>query len=364
MELSLLFFNGEWSHDDPDPYRLFRDSAGWADENGFHSVWMPERHFATFGGLYPNPSVTAASLAFSTKRIGIRAGSIVAPFWDPIRVAEDWALIDNLSHGRAGVSFASGWHVNDFCLAPAKYETRRDVTIEHINTVRALWDGEAICRKNGVGKDTTVQISPLPRSGRKIPIWLTATSDASIETAAQLGLNLLLSIHHQKIGSRGMARLEPRIRKYRSGFAERLSGRKGWVTLLVHTLVCEQQDLDRIGKPAYAKYLETNLELQAQTRNLAGLAGDNQKFIIDNAVERMVSDAGLIGTVEHCRQQLRRFRDAGVDEVACLIDFGAPYEMVMDGLRLIKDNLMDMADGFGRVVNEIESPLRSPARVV
>ena len=93
--------------------------------------------------------------------------------------------------------------------------------------------------------------------------------------------------------------------------------------------------------------------MQAQTRNLAGLSGDNQKFIIDNAVERMMSDAGLIGTVEHCRQQLGRFRDAGVDEVACLIDFGAPYEMVMDGLRIIKDHLMDRADGFGRVANSV-----------
>jgi len=54
----------------------------------------------------------------------------------------------------------------------------------------------------------------------------------------------------------------------------------------------------------------------------------------------MVHDAGLIGTVEHCRRQLRRFQDAGVDEVACLVDFGAPYEAVMNGLTLMKENFV------------------------
>jgi natural product biosynthesis luciferase-like monooxygenase protein len=348
MELSLLFFNGAWDGADPEPYRLFHDAIQWADRHAFHSVWMPERHFATFGGLFPNPAVTAASVAFTTKRIGLRAGSVVAPFWDPIRIAEDWALVDNLSRGRAGVSFASGWHVNDFCLAPGHYERRREITLAHIDTVRSLWRGDTVRRTNGSGEDTEIRILPRPPAGHEIPIWLTATSDASIDAAAEHGLNLLLSIHHQKIGQRGMGRLEPRIERYRAGMARRTCkrgcpDRRGWVTLLVHTLVCDPGDLEDIGKPAYARYLETNLDLQAQTRDLSGLSPADRAFLIDTAVERMMHDAGLIGTVEHAREQICRFRRAGVDEVACLIDFGAPYDAVMNGLGLMADRLMDAA---------------------
>ena len=59
-----------------------------------------------FGGLYPNPSVAGAALAAITERVDIRAGSCVLPLHDPIRVAEEWSLVDNLSNGRVGISFA------------------------------------------------------------------------------------------------------------------------------------------------------------------------------------------------------------------------------------------------------------------
>ena len=84
-----------------DGYRLLLEGARFADRNGFEAVWTPERHFHAFGGLYPNPSVTGAALAAITENVGIRAGSVVLPLHSPIRVAEEWAVVDNLSR-RAG----------------------------------------------------------------------------------------------------------------------------------------------------------------------------------------------------------------------------------------------------------------------
>ena len=70
--------------------------------NGFKAVWTPERHFHAFGGLYPNPAVTSAAVAAITTRVRVRAGSVVLPLHNPIRVAEEWAVVDNLSQGRVG----------------------------------------------------------------------------------------------------------------------------------------------------------------------------------------------------------------------------------------------------------------------
>src|SRR5262249_197425 len=64
-------------------YSLLLDGARFADERGFHAVWTPERHFHAFGGLYPNPSVTGAAVAAVTRRVGVRAGSVVLPLHDP-----------------------------------------------------------------------------------------------------------------------------------------------------------------------------------------------------------------------------------------------------------------------------------------
>ena len=87
-----------------DRYRLLLEGAKFADREGFTAVWTPERHFHAFGGLYPNPSVASAAIAALTTRVQIRAGSVVLPLHHPARVAEEWALVDNLSQGRVGIS--------------------------------------------------------------------------------------------------------------------------------------------------------------------------------------------------------------------------------------------------------------------
>src|ERR1700745_2102061 len=152
VDLSLFYFADD-SAADGDRYRLMLEGARFADANDFTAVWTPERHFHPFGGLYPNPSVTSAAIAAVTERVGIRAGSVVLPLHNAIRCAEEWSVVDNLSNGRVGLSFASGWHVNDFALAPDNYADRKDVTFRGIETIKKLWRGESITVKNGNGKE-------------------------------------------------------------------------------------------------------------------------------------------------------------------------------------------------------------------
>jgi natural product biosynthesis luciferase-like monooxygenase protein len=94
------------------------EGARFADQNGFVAVYTPERHFHAFGGPYPNPSVSGAAVAAVTKNISVRAGSCVLPLHHPARVAEEWAMIDNLTAGRVGLAIASGWQPDDFVLRP------------------------------------------------------------------------------------------------------------------------------------------------------------------------------------------------------------------------------------------------------
>src|SRR5260370_2741361 len=121
MDFSLFYFASADGGECDDKYRLLVEGAKFADTHGFSAVWTAERHYHEFGGLYPNPAVTSAALATVTERIQIRAGSVVLPLHDPLLVAEEWAVVDNLSHGRVAISFASGWHANDFLIAPETY---------------------------------------------------------------------------------------------------------------------------------------------------------------------------------------------------------------------------------------------------
>ena len=173
IDLSLFYFSSDESNHSGDKYTLLLEGAKFADANGLSAVWTPERHFHSFGGLYPNPSVTAAALAAVTDRVGIRAGSCVLPLHSPIRVAEEWALVDNLSRGRVGVSFASGWQPQDFVLRPECFDSRQSILFEQIEVVQRLWRGEKVLFKDGRGGDVDIATMPRPVQS-ELPVWITA----------------------------------------------------------------------------------------------------------------------------------------------------------------------------------------------
>src|ERR1700746_1249560 len=130
--------------------------------HGFRAVWVPERHFDPFGGIFPNPALMCAALAMITERIELRAGSLVSPLHAPLRIAEDWAVLDHLSNGRTAISFGSGWNVNDFVFYPERYENRRKIMYEQIETVRSLWHGSTVQRTNSYAKELDLHTYPAP----------------------------------------------------------------------------------------------------------------------------------------------------------------------------------------------------------
>ncbi|MBV9020296.1 MAG: LLM class flavin-dependent oxidoreductase, partial [Ktedonobacteraceae bacterium] len=176
MQFGLIFFSSNEAPLGADKYRLVIESTRFADAHGFSSVWIPERHFTKDGWLYPNPAVLQAALARETKRIALRAGSVVMPLHNPIRVAEEWAMVDNLSGGRVGISFASGWHPNDFAFFPDNYSRRGEEMYRGIQMVQKLWRGESIQVQGGDGKLIEIRTYPTPVQ-TELPIWITAAGN-------------------------------------------------------------------------------------------------------------------------------------------------------------------------------------------
>jgi malonyl CoA-acyl carrier protein transacylase/acyl carrier protein len=106
MKLSVFFFSGNAEAQPDDRYKMVIHAAEFADENGFDAIWIPERHFNKFGGLYPNLAVLGATIAARTQHIHMRGGSAVAPLHHPVRIAEEWATLDNISRGRVAFRLA------------------------------------------------------------------------------------------------------------------------------------------------------------------------------------------------------------------------------------------------------------------
>src|SRR5436309_14873877 len=109
MDFGIMFFANQSRHSISNTYHLLVEAAKFADAHNFCCIWTPERHFDEFGGIFPNPSILSAALAMITSKIQLRAGSLISPLHDVVRIAEEWSVVDNLSNGRIAISFGSGW---------------------------------------------------------------------------------------------------------------------------------------------------------------------------------------------------------------------------------------------------------------
>ena len=338
MEFGLFYFasdEGEHAQEaGRDRYRILLDGARYADEHEFSAVWTPERHFHTFGGLYPDPAITSAAVAVITERVHIRAGSCVLPLNDPVRVAEAWSLVDNLSNGRVGVSFASGWQPEDFVFAPQQYHERHDVMFRGIETVRRLWRGETISLPGGHGREVTFGTRPRPVQP-ELPIWVTAGGTPGTFTrAGEVGANLLTHLLGQSIEE-----LRDKIRLYREAWREHGHGPgDGHVTLMLHTFVGEDEDGVRAEvRGPLTRYLRGSVSLFTPFAATLGLDVNNLTeadvdALAEHAFIRYYETSGLFGTPTSCLETVERLRVIGVDELACLIDFGIPSRTVLEHL--------------------------------
>ena len=358
MDFGLFYFAAEQGGSS-DPYKLMIEGAKFADAHDFTAVWTPERHFHEFGGLYPNPAVTTAALATITKRVALRAGSVVLPLHSPIRVAEDWAVVDQLSGGRVALSFASGWHANDFALMPQNFARRREILDESADTVKRLWRGETIQTPNGNGDMISLRTLPRPIQAQP-PIWI--ASAGSIETfkhAGEMGWNVLTNMLGQDL-----ADLTTKFAAYRKAWDDAGHPGRGVVTVMLHTYVCEDTEkARRLARKPFCDYLTSAYDLikvapsmfpafkqpSVEAGKAAGhfdasaFTAEDLEALLDYAFDRYFETAGLFGTPERALGMIEQLKSIGANEVACLIDFGLASEDVLDGLNHL-DRLRRLAN--------------------
>ncbi len=341
IDFGLMFFAARDESSSGERYDLVLEAARFADREGFTSIWVPERHFTAMGSLYPNPSVLHAALARETRHVRLMAGSVVVPLHNPVRIAEEWAVVDNLSGGRVGMSFASGWNPHDFVLAPGRFAERHRLLYEGIAQLRKLWRGEPFEHGDDTGKVSKLRTYPTPIQP-ELPVWITAArSPQSFEQAGALGANLLTHLLDQDIDALAAQVARYRAARERAG----LDPATGRVTVMCHTFIGrDRETVDRLTRKPFCDYLKTNIGLfadlarsRSRDADLSTLPPGEIDEFVNFLYDRFVGTRALIGTVESCRDMVVRLEAAGVDEIACLLDFGPPSREVFESLPALLD---------------------------
>jgi natural product biosynthesis luciferase-like monooxygenase protein len=334
MDFSLFYFSSNENEFTSNKYKLVIEGAKYADKNGFTAIWTPERHFHAFGGLYPNPSVLTSAIAMVTKNIRLRAGSVVLPLHHPVRVAEEWAVVDNLSDGRVDIAFARGWNPNDFIFAPERFDKSKELLFSGIETVKKLWRGEKIIASNGVGKDIEIKIYPLPKQP-ELQTWVTCSGGKERFTeAGACGSNVLTALLFQSTEE-----LAEKIQAYRKSLEEHgFDPEMGKVTLMQHTFI--GPDIETVRSKVrgpFIEYLKNSYDLwKGESQALEKLSETEREKMLDYSFERYFHTSALFGTPESCAHVVEQFKVIGVNEIACLIDFGIEQEEVLTHLYFLK----------------------------
>jgi len=371
-----LFYFSSAGGDGEDTYRLLLDGARFADARGFEAVWTPERHFHAFGGVYPNPSVTGAAVAAVTHRVRVRAGSVVLPLHHPARVAEEWAVVDHLSHGRVDIAFASGWQPNDFVLRPEAYADFKSVMMRNIDTVRRLWRGETVAFPGVTGRPVEVRTLPRPVQ-KELPGWLTvAGNPESYRQAGQMGLNVLTHLLGQSVEE-----LSAKLALYRQAWREAGHPGDGRVTLMLHTFVgTDEAAVKATVRGPLRAYLASAVDLVSKyawsfpalkrrpgddakggVLDLEALSAEEREGVLDYGFERYYETSGLFGTPESSLSRVDQLAAIGVDEIACLIDFGVPTDQTLEHLEHL-DRLRRMVQASRDAAAEQHSLMALVAR--
>ncbi len=361
VDFSLFYFSSAGSEASGDLYELVTEGAKFADSHGFKAVWTPERHFHDFGGLFPNPSVLGAALASITRNVRIRAGSCVLPLHTPIRVAEEWAVVDNLSGGRVDLGVASGWQPNDFAIRPESYADSKKVTVEQLEVVRRLWRGESV---DFPGPTGDVRVRTLPRPiQQELPVWITTAGNPETwEQAARLGAGVLTHLVGQTL-----VELGEKIERYRAVWRQCGHPGEGTVTLMLHTYVGDDDEAVRATvREPMKDYLRSAMSLVKEAawyfptfqrmREQSGRSLDEifdsvteeeTDALLDFAFDRYFESSGLFGTPERCIERVQALAELGVDEIACLIDFGVAGDDVLAHLPHLDRVRLECARGAG-----------------
>lgn len=334
LEFSMFYFASDENHLQ-DKYQLLKEGATFADKNGFSAVWVPERHFHSFGGQFPNPAVAGAAVAALTENIEIRSGSVVLPLHHPMRVAEEWSMVDNLSNGRAALSIASGWHFNDFSLAPENFEDRHQIMRDNIQTLKRLWAGEQIECIDGKGNRVTNRIYPSPVR-KSLPIWITAAANPeTFKYAGEIGANVLTHLLGQSL-----TELQDKVTIYREALQKHgFDPAKGKVTLMLHTYIAanENEAMQVVEKP-FKDYLRNSLNLLLPVAREQGLdSEDDLEAVVEAGFQRYARTSALFGTPQSCLALVEQVVQCDIDEIACLIDFGVAPSDVSEGFEFLNE---------------------------
>ncbi|MEM7406311.1 MAG: LLM class flavin-dependent oxidoreductase [Pseudomonadota bacterium] len=171
------------------------------EHSGYDAVWLAEHHFSTYS-VCPSIHMMGTHIAAKTKRLRIGMGVSLTPFYHPLRLAEEVALLDVLSDGRVNWGAGRGFDANEYRVFGIEREDSYPKFREHLDVVLKAWTEERLTYSGDYCSFEDVEVLPKPVQAPHPPVWLATTSPDAVMWAASRGFSILMDPHasHDEIG--------------------------------------------------------------------------------------------------------------------------------------------------------------------
>lgn len=309
-----------------------------ADAAGMRAVWTGEHHGMEFT-IAPNPLTTLVNLSHHTKHVRLGTGTVIAPFWHPIKLAGEAAAADLMTGGRIELGVARGAYSYEYeRLMPGMDAWEAGQRMREIAPLLPrLWAGD--CAHEGTFFSfpaTTSAPKPLQPGGP--PIWIAARDPNSHEFGVHNGFNIQVTPLWQ-----GLGEIETLMTRFNDACASH-EGPRPKIMLLHHTYVGgDEDDVAQAARELSRFYCYFGAWFQNKRPVSQGLIAPlSDDEIAGNAMmapENMARDL-TIGTAPEVIERIRRYEALGYDEYAFWIDSGMSFERKRASLARFIDDVM------------------------
>ncbi len=309
-------------------YREFLEEVEFGESLGFDSVWLEEHH-GIKDHYWPSPLTALAGIATRTERLLFGTDVLVMPFYHPVRLAEDGAMLDVMSGGRFILGAAIGYKPDEFALYQAAMQMRGARFEEAIALIRQLWSRERVDFDGKYYQIPGLKIEPRPTSHAGPPIWLGGWGELSLARAACLGDAWLPG------PTADLERLLQAQRIYLQKLMESGRDPAGHPRPLTREVVIAQND--ELAREMALKHLLISYRDEYGTQEWQHPLIGREGSAPIGSFEAISRDRFIVGSPATVVQQLKRFQAAfGFDHLICRLYFpGLPHDFIMEELKLL-----------------------------
>ena len=312
------------------------EQAQAAESLGFRNAWLGEHHFSTYGYL-SRPLQLASYIAAKTTTLRVGTAVIVVPLHHPLLIAEEIAMLDVLSNGRADIGLGRGYQRYEFERLGLQLDTAGEKWNESLDIILKAFEGKPFSYEGKIFKIPETSIFPKPLQKPRPPIWAVGQSPYAIEAAAKRGLNVLTG---------GFGVSVERLGEFGKIFNKAIADAKPVVKPLVAVQRAVYVTKDAADARDAAEHARWNMRVTLSLRNNYEKVEQGRAIPVpaktEPTMDELLEDYLVIGTPETCVRQIKRLQEVvGISHFNCSFWIGdLDQKRVLNSMELFSKEVM------------------------